>query len=131
MTDRILYVDRSSVHEGKLDELQPAMAELADFVEANEPDIRSYDVYFSSDGDQMTVVHVHDDPATLEHHMDVAGPKFPPIGAFIELESIDVYGDPGEGIAQRLREKATTLGTGRVSIHDFHEGFDRSTASRG
>lgn len=128
MTDLILYVDRSSVHDRKLDELKPAMAELADFVEANGPDILSYDVYFSSDGEQMTVVHMHEDPATLEYHMDVAGPKFPPIGEFIELESIDVYGDPGEEIAQRLREKATTLGTGRVSIHDFHEGFDHVTA---
>ncbi|GAA0241753.1 hypothetical protein ACFFQF_29260 [Haladaptatus pallidirubidus] len=128
MTDLILYVDQSSVHDGKLDELKPDMAELADFVEANEPDILSYDVYSSSDGEQMTVVHMHDDPATLEYHMDVAGPKFSPIGEFIELESIDVYGDPGEEIVQRLREKATTLGTGRVSIHDFHEGFDHVTA---
>lgn len=128
MTDLILYVDRSSVQDGKLDELKPALVELADFVEANEPDILSYDVYFSSDGEQMTVVHMHEDPATLEYHMEVAGPKFPPIGEFIELESIDVYGDPGEEIAQRLREKATSLGTGRVSLHDFYEGFDHVTA---
>lgn len=127
MSDLILYVDRSAVHDGKLDELKPAMAELARFVEDNEPDILSYEVYFSSDGEQMTVVHIHDDPATLEHHMDVAGPKFPPIGEFIELESIDVWGDPGEDLAQRLREKAATLGTGRVSIHEFHEGFEYVT----
>lgn len=124
MTDFILYVDRSVVHDGKLDDLKSAMAELVEFVESNEPDLLSYDVYFSSDGDEMTVVHTHADPATLEHHMDVAGPKFPPIGEFIELEAIDIYGDPGEDLAQRLREKASTLGTGRVSIHDFYEGFE-------
>lgn len=128
MADRLLYVDRSSVHDGTLAELKRAMAELADFVEANEPDIRSYDVYFSDDGKQMTVVHLHDDPATLESHMDVAGPKFPPIGEFIELESIDVYGDPGDDLARRLHEKAATLGTGRVAIHDFHAGFERVAA---
>lgn len=127
MTDLILYIDQSAVHDGKLSELKSAMAELTDYVEANEPDILSYEVYFSSDGDRMTVVHTHADPATLEFHMDVAGPKFPPIGEFIELEAIDVYGDPGEDLARRLREKATTLGTGRVSIHDFHGGFDSVT----
>ena len=127
MTDLILYVDRSAVHDGRLDELKTAMAELTDFVEANEPDILSYEVYFNSEGDQMTVVHMHADPATLEYHMDVAGPKFPPIGEFIELEAIDVYGDPGEDLAQRLREKATTLGTGRVKIHESHEGFEHLT----
>lgn len=127
MTDFILYIDRSSVHDGKLDELKSAMKELVDFVEANEPDILSYDVYFDSDGDRMTVVHTHADPATLEYHMDVAGSKFPPIGEFIDLETIDVYGDPGEDLAQRFREKASTLGTGRVSIHELHEGFERVT----
>ena len=127
MADLILYVDRSAVHDGKLDELKTAMTELADFVEANEPDILSYEVYFSSDGNRMTVIHMHAEPATLEYHMDVAGPKFPPIGEFINLESIDVWGDPGKDIAQRLREKAATLGTGRVSIHEFHEGFEYVT----
>ncbi|GAA0241588.1 hypothetical protein ACFFQF_29935 [Haladaptatus pallidirubidus] len=124
MTDFILYVDQSVVHDGKLDDLKSAMAELVEFVEFNEPDILSYNVYFNNDWDRMTVVHMHADPATLEYHMDIAGPKFPPIGEFIELEAIDVYGDPGEDLAQRLREKASTLGTGHVSIHDFHEGFD-------
>lgn len=127
MTGLILYVDRSAVHDGKLDELKSAIAELADFVEANEPDILSYEVYFSSDGTQMSVVHLHADPATLEYHMDVAGPKFPPIGEFLELEAIDVWGDPGEDLVERLRDKAATLGTGRVSIHEFHEGFEYVT----
>ncbi|MDL5363178.1 hypothetical protein [Halalkalicoccus sp. NIPERK01] len=103
------------------------MSGLTDFVEANESDILSYEVYFSGDGDRMTVVHMHSDPATLEYHVDAAGPKFSPVGELLELEAIDVYGDPGEDLLQRLREKASTLGTGRVSIHDLHEGFDRIT----
>lgn len=125
MSDLIVYVDRSRVHEGKLDELETAMTELVNFVDANEPHILSYDVYFSPDGDRMTVVHMHDDPASLEYHMDVAGPEFPPIGEFITLEAIDVYGHPGEDILERLREKASTLGSGRVSVHECHEGFAR------
>lgn len=128
MADHILYVDRSTVHPGKLNELRTAMGELVDFVESNEPDILSYEVYFSADEDRMTVVHTHDDPASLEFHMEVAGPEFPLIGEFIELESIDVYGNPGEDLVQRLREKASTLGTGRVSVHDLYGGVDRVTA---
>lgn len=119
----IVYVDRSRVREGRLDELREAMAELADFVAANEPDIRSYDVYFDAEGERMTVVHTHADAASLAHHMAVAGPEFPPIAAFIEFEGIDVYGRPDDDLVEELRAKAEALGGGRVRIHDHHAGI--------
>lgn len=125
MSDSIVYIDRSVVRDGKLEELKPAMAELVDFVETNEPEILAYDVYFSADGDRMTVMHEHADQDSLEFHMEVAGPKFPPIGEFIELESIDVYGHIGEDLTQELRDKASELGSGRVLVHELHRGVDR------
>lgn len=127
MTDPITYIDRSAVRDGKLDELESAMAELVDFVEANEPEILAYNVYFNDDGGRMTVLHMHANQASLEFHMDVAGPKFPPIGEFIELESIDVYGNLSEDLTRQLRDKASSLGSGRVSVHEFHRGVDRVT----
>lgn len=125
MSDPIVYVDRSRVRDGRLDELKAAMAELVDFVAANEPELLAYNVYFDADGERMTVVHEHVDSTSLAFHMEVAGPKFPPIGEFIELESIDVYGRPDPDIVERLRDKASSLGSGRVSVHDLHRGVDR------
>lgn len=125
VSDLIVYVDRSSVQEGKLAELREAMEELTTFVEANEPDILMYDVLFSPDGDQMTVVHAHDGPSSLRDHFEIAGDRFAPIGEFLTLESIDVYGDPGEGIVKRLEAKAAELGTGQVTVHERAHGFQR------
>lgn len=62
--------------------------------------------------------------------MEVAGPEFPPIGEFITLETIDVYGRPTEDLVEQLEEKASTLGRGRVSIHDRLAGIDRVTVDR-
>jgi len=73
----------------------------------------------------MTVLHVHADSASLERHMEVAGPRFPPIGELISMVGIDVYGRPSEGVLARLREKAELLGSGRVRVHDHHAGFAR------
>lgn len=127
MSEVIVYVDQSAVRDGRLDELKAAMTDLVKFVDANEPDIQSYDVYFSEDDTRMTVVHTHADSASLAHHMEVAGPEFPPIGEFIDLEAIDVYGRPSEELVDQLEEKASTLGHGHVLIHDRHNGIDRVT----
>lgn len=121
----IVYVDRLTVRDGKLDKLKAAMTDLVNFVGANEPDTLSYNVYFSDDDLQITVVHTHADSASLAYHMEVAGPEFPPIGESIELEDIDMYGRPSEELVHQLKEKASTLGHGRVSIHDLHAGIDR------
>ncbi|MFC4437193.1 MULTISPECIES: hypothetical protein [Natrialbaceae] len=98
-----------------------------DFVEANESEILAYNVYFSADGRRMTVMHMHADQASLESHMEVAGPKYPPVGEFIDLESIDVYGHISKNLIQRLMDKASELGSGRVSVHGLHRGIDRVT----
>ncbi|WP_336364695.1 hypothetical protein [Halalkalicoccus salilacus] len=125
MTDFIVYIDPSTVSDGKLEQLRSAMRELVDFVEANEPEILAYDVYFSADGSQMTVMHMHANQDSLGFHMEVAGPKFPPIGEFIEFDSIDVYGRLSEDLIERLNDKASTLRSGRVSVHELHRGVDR------
>jgi hypothetical protein len=125
MSERLVYIDHSVVRDGKLDELETAMAELVDFVETNEPQILSYNVYFSADGTRMTVMHTHTDVASLAFHLDLGRPEFRKIGEFIEFEAIDVYGYPGADLVEALREKASMLGGGSVSVHDHYEGFDR------
>jgi hypothetical protein len=123
--DRILYVDQSNVLKGKLDDLRVAIGELSAFVQANEPRIRSYNVYFSTDGSRMTVTHEHDDAESLAFHMEVAGPLFSAVGKFIRLSGIDVYGWPGRAVLEQLEQKAAMLGPAPVTIHEKVAGFGR------
>jgi hypothetical protein len=126
----IIYVDTSEVRDGRLDELKSAMADLAEFVSANEPRLLAYNVYFGDEGTRMTVLHINPDAAALEFHMEVAGPKFPPIGEFINMLSIDVYGHPGDALVASLRQKAELLGSGTVRVHELHAGFARLLPSQ-
>jgi hypothetical protein len=125
MSQPIVYIDTSEVRPGRLEELKAAMNDLALFVQANEPQLFAYNVYFNDDGTRMSVLHINPDSGSLERHMKVAGPKFPPIGEFIRLLSIDVYGRPNDGLVEELRQKAKMLGSGTVRVHDFHAGFAR------
>ncbi|MDP2674260.1 MAG: hypothetical protein Q8Q00_05050 [Dehalococcoidia bacterium] len=125
MSEPIVYIDSSEIHEGKLEELKTAMNELAEFVEVNEARLIAYNVYFKEDGTRMTVVHVHPDSASLEFHMKVAGPLFPKFAEFIKLLTIDVYGKPSDDLVEQMRQKAQMLGNGTVLVHELHAGFAR------
>jgi quinol monooxygenase YgiN len=125
----IVYVDTSDVREGVLEELKPAMKELVDFVQANEPRIIAYNVYLSDDGSRMTVVHVHPDSESLEYHMEVAGPVFRRFVELVTLSSIHIYGEPSEKVLRQSHEKARMLGRDAVVADSLHAGFTRSAVS--
>jgi len=125
----ILYVDTSDVREGALEELKPGMKRLVDFVEANEPRLIAYNVYFSEDGTRMTVVSVHPDSASLEYHMQVAGPIFRQFVELVTLSAIHIYGEPSEQVLKQSHEKARLLGHGTVAVHALHAGFTRPATS--
>jgi hypothetical protein len=127
MDEFVAYLDTSEVRSGKLEELNTAMADLTAFVEQNEPRIISYSVCFSEDGSTMSVLHFHPDLASLEFHLKVAGPKFPPIAPLIKMKTIEIFGRHSEDLVAQLREKAQLLGTGSVIVRDVHAGFARFT----
>jgi hypothetical protein len=125
MSDAIIYVDISDVREGALEELKAGMQELVDFVEANEPRLIAYNVYFSHDGTRMTVVNIHPDAESLEYHLEVAGPVFRRFVDLVTLSSIHIYGEPSEKVLEQAHEKARLLGQGEVVADAFHAGFAR------
>jgi hypothetical protein len=112
MSDAIVYVDTSNVRKGALEQLKEGMNELVAFVEANEPQLITYNVHFSDDGTRMTVVHVHANADSLEYHLDVAGPMFRRFAHLVALTSIHIYGKPSEKALEQSQAKAQLLGQG-------------------
>jgi hypothetical protein len=125
----ILYVDTSEVREGALEELQQAIEGLVAFVEEKEPRLIAYNVYFSDDGTRMTVVSLHPDSASLEYHMEVAGPQFRRFVELVTLSSIHIYGQPSEKVLRQSRDKARLLGRAIVVVEPLHSGFARVAAT--
>jgi quinol monooxygenase YgiN len=121
----LVSVDTSEIHEGKLEELKSAMKGLAEFVDANEPRPILYQLYLNEEGTRMTVVQVHPDPASMEHHLSVAGSAFPGFLDFLTLSRIDIYGEPSATLLEQLRQKARMLGNAALGVHELHAGFSR------
>jgi quinol monooxygenase YgiN len=125
MSEPVIYVDRSEIRDGKLEEVKTRIKELTAFIESNEPQLVSYAAYVDEDGRHMTVTHVHTDAASLEFHMKVAGPLFRDFAELVQLLTIDVYGAVGPELMSRLAQKAELLGRASVRTHPFHVGFVR------
>jgi quinol monooxygenase YgiN len=125
VTEQIVVVDTSEIGEGKLEELRRAVAELAEFVGANEAETISYQVFFSDGDRQMTVLQIHPNSESMERHMEIAGPVFARFADLLVLRTIDIYGSPSEKVVDQLRRKAELLGTATVAVHDRQAGFTR------
>ena len=76
MPEPIVYIDKSDVCEGKLDEVKAAISGLVDFINLNVPRAVTYRIYLNESGNQMTVVQIHPDSASLEFHMQIGAPEF-------------------------------------------------------
>jgi hypothetical protein len=122
----IVYIDRSDVRTGKLDEVKASITALLELVEPNEPQLLGYAFYLDEQAARMTVLAIHPDAESMELHMEVGAPGFQKFEGLIDLRSIDVYGTPSVKVREQLRQKAQMLGTGvRVMIHEQHAGFAR------
>jgi hypothetical protein len=113
MSGSLVYVDVSEVREGSLDRLRGAIEELAEFIEANVPEVLAYNVFLNQDGTEMTVVHVHAEPASHDRHLITGGPVFRPFADLLTLKSITVYGNPASGRSGccRRRRRCSDPGT--------------------
>jgi hypothetical protein len=121
----IVYLDTSTIRDGKLEELAAAAKHLAAFVEANVPQLISYGLFLDHGATQMTVVAVHPDSASLEFHMDACADEFRRFADLIDLSRIEVYGAVTDAVIERLHRKTRMLGSGTVAVHELHAGFAR------
>lgn len=126
MSDPLVYIDRSEIRDGKLEDVRKGIRELVAFVEEKEPQLIGYSFYFNEGSTGMTVVAIHPDSASLELHLEIGGLAFRKLSELIELRTIDIYGRPSEKVLDLLQQKIEMLGAnGRVVVHQQQAGFLR------
>jgi hypothetical protein len=124
--DPIVYIDRSDVHKGCLDELKAGLGALVAFVDAHQPQMTMYAVYLDERAHRMTVVSVHPNSASLERHLTIGAPEFQKLAPYIALREIEVFGHLSPEAEGLVRAKADALGeNGRVRFHARFDGFGR------
>ena len=125
MSEPITCIDFSAIRPGKFDELNKRVKELAAFVDTNEAAPFAYNVYLDEEGARMTVLQVHPSLESFELHLEIAGPEFQKFQDLVDLQQIDVYGEPGASLTALLRHKAELLGGAKLTIQTPAAGFYR------
>ena len=123
----LIFVATNRLKAGQLERERQRVGGLVEFIEAREPRLIAFNEYVSDAGDEVTVVQVHPDTASLEAHMEIVRERAQE--AYAEtLDAtvrIQVFGEPTNAILEALREQA---GNGvELSVNGEHlGGFTRS-----
>jgi hypothetical protein len=124
-----IFIATNRLKPGRLDRERERVSDLVEFVASSEPRVIAFHEFVNEAGDEVTVVQVHPDAASMEAHMQIVGERAR--AAYAEtLDAtvrVQVFGRPTQAILETLRQQA---GSGvEVSVNGEHlGGFTRSAA---
>jgi hypothetical protein len=127
MSPPFIFIATNRLKPGQLDRERKRVPGLVEFIESNEPRLIAFNEYVNETGDEVTVVQIHPDTASMEAHMGIVRERAQQ--AYAEtLDAtvrVQVFGQPSDAILETLRVQA---GTGvEISINGEHlGGFTRS-----
>jgi hypothetical protein len=129
MSPPFIFIATNRLKPGQLDRERKRVPGLIEFIEANEPRLIAFNEYVNEAGDEVTVVQIHPDTASMEAHMGIVRERAQE--AYAEtLDAtvrVQVFGQPSDAILETLRMQA---GAGvEITINGEHlGGFTRSAA---
>jgi len=129
MSGPFIYIGTYTIKSGQLEEARKRCAgEVIDLVEANEPRLIAFNIFFDEQGSKLSVVQVHPDSDSMEFHMKLISEHLD--GAFDYLDttvSEQVYGTPSDTLSRVLAEYADPKVT--ATLMPIHvAGFTRASA---
>lgn len=131
MPSPFIFIATNRLRPGQLDRERERVSDLVEFIERNEPRLIAFNEYVNEAGDEVTVVQIHPDAASMEAHMQIVGERAQ--AAYAEtLDAtvrVQVFGQPTQAIFDTLRQQA---GSGvEINVNGEHlGGFTRSAAQR-
>jgi quinol monooxygenase YgiN len=120
-----VFITTHKIKPGRFDEFAALSEEYEKFVRANEPDLLGYGAYLDEDRGEVSLVQIHRDANSADHHMTIAAEKIAQGLALTETVRVEVYGDPGPVVGQ-ARQANTASGVQTSVKPEPLDGFTRS-----
>jgi hypothetical protein len=116
MPEQVIYLDHFSLHDGKLESFKRYAADMASFVEMNEPEVTSFNYYMDEDGESGTAVFVFSDGAALDRHLEVASSRFQEGYELVSGTNIELLGPASDQAVALARSFG---GTAKAGVAGF------------
>ena len=94
MSRHVVYLDRFTIHQDKLDDFRRYASEMVEFVQNKEPETISFNYYVDEAGTGGTAVFVFADADALDRHLDLIAPKFHEAVQLLSANEIELLGRP-------------------------------------
>jgi quinol monooxygenase YgiN len=116
----------SRIHPGKADAYRPVVAEFCKLAEEREPRLLGFHIYVDEDRSSETVIQIHPDADSMQHHLDVMGPQVRETFAFTDFERLEIYGEPNDALEEWIPRVSQGIA---FTFHPVHwGGFTRLQA---
>jgi len=103
MTAPFIFVGTHRVKPGKCEDFMKYFTEFCTgVVEPNEPRLHSFFGYTAPNSDLVTVVQVHPDAESMQHHLQMLGEKVRATSEFTDFESLEIYGELNDALREWL-----------------------------
>jgi hypothetical protein len=129
MSQPFAYVGTWTIKAGKEEEAKTFLSEHAAFIEANEPRMIAFHVYFNEEGNTASVVQIHPDATSMETHMRVIAEHMG--SAFDVIDTIlseQYFGPMSDSLAETLAQWETPEVT-VTKMPRYEAGFTRTNAA--
>jgi hypothetical protein len=124
-----IFIATNRLKPGRLDLERERVPKLVEFIETEEPRVIAFNEYVNETGDEVTVVQVHPDAASMEAHLEIVRERAQEAYAqtLDATVRIQVFGQPTQSILDTLQQQASA-GV-EISVNGEHlGGFTRSAA---
>jgi hypothetical protein len=125
MSTPFVFITTHSIKPGSLGRFTALHDDYLDFVEANEPRMLGHHSYASEDGTTVSLVQIHQDTESAEHHLQIVASRLADATEIVENTAIEVYGAPGPAVRAALAHNRDAGVPVRVTS-EILGGFTRS-----
>ena len=127
MSKPFIFIGTHQIAEGKLDEFKRDCQQLVEVVERNEPQLLSFNFYFSEDEGEVSVVQVHPDADSMLLHMQVAREHITEAAEEqLITRDIQISGPPNDTVLGMI-EQLSQSGVPLIVKPKHLAGFTRAT----
>jgi hypothetical protein len=125
MAGPIVFISRSRVKEGRLEELRALFATATARLEADKPRTLAFLAYLREDHSELAIVHVFADSDSFAVHLEGAGERSQTAYQFIETIAFEILGQPGDAEMESMRQAAARAGVALKVEPEYATGFLR------